>query len=307
MSILTKSFLSLSIAASLVACVKTDDAPEAMRTAVPTAEQVAINLPDTSARTIGELAEWYVATRNVTRTFNGGSAWVLTLVHTIVQFPVTSSNGNEYTWGPWSDALDPAEYRLDVTDNEDGTYEYALYGRNKTEAGAGFEKVIGGFANTNPGELQGNGTFSVDFEAGRRVNPVDADDARGSFTANYDLAERHLDLVINSIDDGGNTVSADYAYNESATGEGDMVFVFDNDAGGTATTEQVTLRSRWLATGAGRADARITGGDLAVSADASECWNEQFRRTFYTDTADFAPTEGNAAECAYATADLPQQ
>ena len=33
------------------------------------------------------------------------------LIHAIVQYPVTSTNGNVYTWGPWSEALDPAEYR----------------------------------------------------------------------------------------------------------------------------------------------------------------------------------------------------
>jgi len=40
----------------------------------------------------------------VTLTFNGGSAWVLILLHAIVEYPVTSVNGNVYTWGPWAAA-----------------------------------------------------------------------------------------------------------------------------------------------------------------------------------------------------------
>ena len=49
-----------------------------MAGAIPTAAQVQIDLPTANgAKTLGELAPWYVATRNVTATFNGGTAWVL--------------------------------------------------------------------------------------------------------------------------------------------------------------------------------------------------------------------------------------
>ena len=109
-----KSLVAAACTLSLVACVQQDEAPQDIDRALPTADQVSIKLPDSNARTIGQLANWYVATRDVTRTFNGGTAWVLILVHTIVKFPVTTVNGDTYTWGPWSDALDPAEYKLDV-------------------------------------------------------------------------------------------------------------------------------------------------------------------------------------------------
>lgn len=307
MTIISKSLLAATAALSLVACVKQDEAPnEEIARAIPTADQIKIKLPTGNARQVGELAQWYVATRGVTQLFNGGSAWVLVLVHTIVQFPVTSVDGNVYTWGPWSDSLDPAEYKLDVTDHGDGTYTYQLSGRNKTTAGSQFEVVIDGLADPRPGHLQGNGAFEIDFDASRRVNPVDTDpNSRGLVQVEYDLATRHLDLVIASTDANGNPVFADYAYNEAADGGGDMVFTVDADAGGTAAMEQVTLRSRWLATGAGRADARLTGGDLGTGATASECWDTMFGRVFYTDSVNFAPTEGDAGACAFATADLP--
>ena len=85
-----------------------------------------------------------------------------------------------------------------------------------------------------------------------------------------------------------------------------MLFDILGDAGGGPALEQVTLRSRWEANGSGRADARVAGGDLgATQAIASECWGTSFQRTFYTDNASFAPTEGDPATCAFATADLP--
>lgn len=306
-SILKTSLLAAACATSLVACIKQDEAPSEIQRAIPTADQVKIKLPQNANKAVGDLAEWYVATRNVTRTFNGGAGWVLVLVHTIVQFPVTSMNGDTYTWGPWSDALDPAEYKLDVTAVGDGTYTYQLSGKSKTQPGSSFEVIIDGKADPRPGELQGNGQFLIDFDAGKRVNPIDSGDAKGQVDVRYDLAARHLDLGIMSTNDQGEPVMADYAYNETATGGGDMVFNVDGNAGGTAAQEHITLRSRWQSNGAGRADARMAGGDLQAGAIASECWDTSFRRTYYTDSVNFAPTEGAVSGCAFGTVDLPPQ
>jgi len=283
---------------SLFACVKQDEAPSDLKTALPTHEQVRINLPDGSARTVGALADYYVVTRNVTRDFNGGSAWVLILLHAIVQYPVTSVDKNVYTWGPWTEALNPAEYKLDVTDNGDGTYEYELSGRNKSAMTA-FEVVISGHADPRPGELQGNGIFNIDFDASRRVNPIDAKDDRGEVTVSYDLAKRHLDLDIVGVDDLGKPITADYAYDETADGAGRMSFGAKGDAGGGSQLESFQIVSKWASTGMGRSDATATGGDIQGTAtvNLTECWDNNFKRTFYQDSLNFAPAEGSAASC----------
>ncbi|MBA3396214.1 MAG: hypothetical protein H0T89_26525 [Deltaproteobacteria bacterium] len=301
MSIITKSFLAATVAVSLVSCVKQDEAPAGLKEALPTAEQVRINLPEGASRTIGQLADYYVVTRDVTRTFNGGTAWVLVLIHAIVQYPVTSVNGDTYTWGPWSGALDPAEYKLDVRDVGDGTFEYQLSGKSKTLANATFEVVIDGVADPRPGALKGNGTFLLDFDAGRRVNPVDAGDERGQVEVRYDLAARHLDLGIVSVDAQGNPVSAEYAYDEALDGSGEMSFSVDGNAGGGAANEQIEIISQWAATGTGRADATATGGDIGASLTVSltECWDTGFKRTYYQDSQNFAPAEGLATTCSF--------
>jgi len=304
-----KSVLAATCALSLLSCVKQDDGAvdaQDVDRALPTADQVSIKLPDSTARSVGQLATWYVATRGVTRAFNGGSAWVLVLIHAIVKFPVTTVQGDTLTWGPWSEALSPAEYKLDVHVVGDGTFAYTLSGRSKTQADALFEAVIDGTADPRAGELKGSGEFLIDFDASKRINPIDGGDAKGSVDVRYDLAERHLDLAVMSTDDTGQPVAADYAYNEAADGSGDMVFDVTANAGGTALLESVTLRSRWLATGAGRADGRLAGGDLGTTqATASECWDTMFKRVYYTDSVNFATTEGTDAACVFDTADLP--
>ncbi|HVV83626.1 MAG TPA: hypothetical protein VHE35_11185 [Kofleriaceae bacterium] len=289
---------------SLTACVM-EDAPTAIGKALPTAAQVKINLPDTaSSNAVGQLSPWYVATRDVTRTLNGGTAWVLILVHTIVLFPPTATAGDTYTWGPWSQALDPAEYKLTVTALADGSYDWALDGHDKSQPAAAFETVIGG--NAVPG---GTGRFTLDFDAAERVNPRE-NDGQGVIGAVYDVPARSLDLSADSVQDQDGTptpVHADYRYREQADGSGDMVFsvLGDTDDPGSLP-EQATIRSRWLATGAGRADLRLRDGDLAAEVTASDCWSTSFLRVFYTDSAQWQPTEGDPAACAFADVDLPE-
>lgn len=313
MNILTK-FLVAATCISLTACVQKDEAPSALSRAIPTAEQVAIKLPDNKNRAVGDLAEFYVTTRDITRTFNGASAWVLILIHTIVQFPVTTVEDNKYTWGPFSDALDPAEYKLTVIDNGDNTYAYALAGRNKID-GTAFEDVITGLADDNAGEGLGSGLFKLDFEAGRRVNPIDADaDARGTVEVVYDLADKAQVMHINSTDDLGAPVEATYAYNEGDDGGGEMVFGIEGDMGGGPEAEAALIHSRWLGTGEGRADVAMKGGNTENPEGvlASECWNSTFKRSFFAVLAGdnsglFGATEGDEASCVFAEASMPEE
>jgi hypothetical protein len=297
---------SAVLGVSLGACVQPNDGPHEIARVLPRAEDVQIKLPDTAASNafaVGDIAPWYVATRDVTRTLNGGTAYVLILVHTIVLFPPTSKTDDSYVWGPHHEPLDPAEWRLTVTELADGTYDWKLDGRSLTEAEASFETLIGGNANGD-----GTGDFTLDFDAAERVNPID-NDGKGLVAVSYDIPKRTLDMTIDSVEDVNGTqtpVHFDYAYAEASDRSGDMVFTIlaDTDDPGTAK-EEATLRSRWLSTGAGRADIRLRNGDLDAEVTASECWNTMFRRTYYADSAQWLPTEGSASDCAFASSDLP--
>ncbi|HUJ59924.1 MAG TPA: hypothetical protein VLX92_15575 [Kofleriaceae bacterium] len=313
-----KSLLAATclLGVSASGCIKQDGAPGEIGRAIPTSDQVAINLPATTsgtssrleAPTVGQLATYYLATRGVTQTFNGGSAWVLILVHTIVSYPVTSVDGNVYTWGPWTgNALDPADYKLDVTANADGTYDYVLSGHQKSDTTDHFIAVLTGHADPTPGENKGNGNFLLDFDAARTVDPIDNANNHGQVKVDYDLAKMHLDLTITTTDANNQAQSLDYAYDQTTDGGGSMQLQLVANVGGTAAEENVELHSRWLGTGAGRGDAKISGGDLgSEQAIASECWDTSFDRVYYTDNVNFEPTEGDASQCAYSDVDLPE-
>jgi hypothetical protein len=308
-----RTALSPLLAAALLAGCVTSQEETPIVDALPTAESVQIRLPENNARSVGQLADYYALTRTVTRDLNAGAAWVLLLVHTVVQFPATSVDGDVYTWGPWTgSALDPAEWKLVVTANGDDTYDWELAGRNKTTPEDGFLAVISGHAVPGDEPHRGTGDFTIDFDAGERVNPIDNTPDTGRIEVAYDLENSgdtaaSVTMHAEGIDSFGDPATFDYAYGENRDGSGDFQFDFvaDVDEDGGAAEDGV-IRSRWESDGAGRADVRLSAGDLDdFVVEASECWDEQFRRTYYTDSAEFLPTEGDVAACVFTEADLP--
>lgn len=307
------TFLSAALAAAtlLAGCVKENDAP-GVAEAIPTAEQVQIRLPQGQQfQALGEIADYYVLTRGVTTALNAGAAWVLIVVHTIVQSPPTSVDGNVYTWGPWDgSALDPARYQLVVTANDDGTYDWTLEGQNKGSSGP-YITVISGHAvpDGDPGEAphRGSGDFFIDFDAGEEVNPIDNTPDTGNVLVTYDLAARVVTMHAEGVDALDNPASFDYFYDENDDGSGDFQFALDADLENNGSAaEQALIRSRWQPTGAGRSDAKLSSGDLPdAQVTASECWDELFRRVYYTDSVNWQPTEGDAADCAFSSAAMP--
>ncbi len=304
-----KSLVAASALTLAVGCI-TQDPPSALSTAIPTSDDVAIKLPSTQSNhvsdAVGQLADYYVTTRGVTETLNGGTAWTLVLLHAITDTPPTSVSGNVYTWGPGSQALDPATYRLDVTANTDGTFDYTLSGEPKTNPAIGFLTLISGHAMPGAGPGLGNGNFDISFDNIHTADPIDNPSAAGTVTVDYDLAARHIGLSLTGVMINNQPETASYTYDASADGAGDMTFQVHESLDGQPALEELTLRSRWLATGAGRGDARIDGGDLGTTeVIASECWSTSFVETFYTDSQNWQPTAGDPSTCAFATQDLP--
>lgn len=306
--------LAAALAATTLAagCVQEKNEAPGVAEALPTAEQIQIHLPQgAEQQALGQTADFYLLTRGVTRSLNAGAAWVLILVHTIVGFEPTSVDGNVYTWGPWDgNALDPARYRLVVTANDDGTYDWTLDGQNKA-SGAPFLTIISGHAvpDEDPGEApyRGSGEFTIDFDAGEQVNPIDNTPDTGNVQVTYDLAARVVTMHAEGVDALDNPASFDYFYDENDDGSGDFQFALQADVQNDGSAaEDALIRSRWLTTGAGRSDAMLSGGDLGeTSVSATECWDTLYRRVYYTDSAEWQPTEGDAAECAYADAAMP--
>ncbi|MBI4511836.1 MAG: hypothetical protein HY698_19535 [Deltaproteobacteria bacterium] len=261
---------------------------------------------------LGQTAQFYAFTRLISGHLNLGAAFVLTLVHSVAHFPPTSVQGDTYIWGPWTNALNPAEWRLTVRLNAQGSYEWSLEGRRKAGGGS-FEAVVAGVA--TPGTShRGSGWFDMDFDKAEELDPV-GNDAEGKIRVQYDLEASPVKVIMDFANDmkmpDGSIADKTfhYVYAEAQDGSGDFEFSMygDLDDNGSAW-ENTDVKSRWLATGAGRSDFRVAGGDLGDQVlTGSECWGTSFGRSYWTDSLGWHPTEGDPASCAFSDARLPGQ
>jgi hypothetical protein len=78
----------------------------------------------------------------------------------------------------------------------------------------------------------------------------------------------------------------------------------DKNFYGGPAIELLTVNSRWLETGAGRADVRLTGADLgAAGATVNECWDTNFLSRYFVASFDPAAHWGTETVCALPTAE----
>ena len=323
------AFAGLSLAASsllLVGCPapEEDDDERTFAEIAPRAEQVRLSAPSGASPGAGTaslypsvdlardgdpaLSTFYTFTRQTFDYVNLGTAWILGLVTTIVRYPVTQRTTSEATWGPWKGELSAAEWRLRVTRGEDSLYSYVLEGRRVGQES--YRAVVTGQGYPRGDARRGLGSFVVDHDAADAIDParlrgadesgttrVDHDlrslreDLRGAYTIGVEgrptATAGRFDVALTRLDGGGGTV--------------DIVSKGDIDADPAKRAfEDLTMRSRWVTSGAGRADVTVSRGDVPASVGTvvvTECWSPNFQQSYYTDSAGLAPTTGEEALC----------
>jgi len=253
-------------------------------------------------------AQYYRFTREMFDGVNLGTAAILGSVWIIVHYPPTTLEETEATWGPWTEALSPAEYRFRATETETDAYDYALEARAKNTDEAWVPVWRGqGFGDDHPDHK--SGWFEIDFDAANVVDPtrLNADEESGKVRVDYDLrtypttirayrtdehADAWFDVSVTTDRDGGGRVNIDAR---------DDIDDLKNTA-----REDIFMRSRWLPTGAGRADVTIAFGDLpeGTLVKASECWSTSFERVYWSDNVSLEPEQGEVASCAFEDAEF---
>jgi hypothetical protein len=321
---------TLAFAAPACTLEKADDVSE-YREALPLAKSVAVAGPGTDAggsRTSstsgdgsawladgeaanGNLAKWYAFTRGVRDGVNVVTRDVLAGVWLIVHSEPSSVGADHAEWGPYSDALDPVSYRFRVERVAAGEYAYSLEGRPKASSSdADYRAVLSGTGYGRLDERHGDGTFTIDLEVARALDPLKHRAESGTVTIRHDLPAniaRSLGALprIISADitpTGGAWLHVESRANSDLTGSLDVDAHADTDDSKATSLEDVTVQSRWLSSGAGRADITVAGGDLPANipvVSASECWGSDFARVYYADSVSLEPESGEAAACAF--------
>ncbi len=294
------------------------DKADDFRKGIPQAGDVALKLPAKASQPLtstgtrrdgleGQTSDFYKLTRQVTVFVNTGTAATLTLVEKIVQHPATTTSADTATWGPHTEPLSPNTWKLTVVRTAPDTYTYSLEGKGKNEADAAYRVVLSG-NHVNLGSNLGTGSFLIDWDKDRQL-PENANNF-GTVTVTYArtsaTATTQIDADFVQVRHGTTDPLLDAQYRYWATPGQGGAFEFQLAKDFVATTaalESGKIKSRWLETGAGRADTRLSGGDLAAPVTINECWDSDFLSRFQN--ASYSPSLNYGAEtvCAFATAE----
>jgi hypothetical protein len=312
-------------ATALSACSAQKQETNEFEEALPEQGSVNVDGPDgaradssTAAGMRGTLADggtsdpafWYSFTRDVRDGVNAVTAVVLVSVWVVVHTEPSELDDDHAVFGPYEgDALDPARYRLTVLRIGDHHFRYVLDGQEKS--GGDYLTVLDGDGYSRASEHHGDGQFVLNLTNAKTLDPSRHANDSGTVTIVHDLPPDvglRPDALPRTITatvtpEGEASLSIASFAREDHTGEIDLSAHVDIDPSHMTALEDVTVTSRWQATGAGRADINISGGDLPQAGfdqvTAVECWGTDFSRVYYTDSAGLQPTAGSPSECVY--------
>lgn len=301
---------------------------DAFREALPLQSDVALGVPGSQATNVGtknihlattpvggsattddsgslsdSTAQYYTFTRDITGAVDFTTAVILGGIWAIVHSDPTSIETDKAVWGPGSsNALEPTIWRFTVTKVGDAEYDYILEGQPKS-GGAWLPVLNGhGYGASRPEHKMG--WFQANNDNYKTLEPSEGHD-EGTTKITWDLRQSPatIDVELRPEADHG---SLDVNVTHLADGGGsvDIAGTTDIDAATSTQLETVHLLSQWNNTGAGRADVQLSGGELPVTVDASECWSSAFTRSFYKDNVNFEQASGDDSVCAFSAAKL---
>jgi len=322
--------LGLALVTTAGACAKDDG--DDFKDGVPQSQDVALVVPGASASgsaltadgttavqggLLGQQADFYKVTRDVTVVVNTATVSVLALVKTVTNYPPTSVEMDTAVWGPYTDPLSPNTWRLTVNRIARGQFHYVLEGKAKTAADTGYVTVLSGehdladptaHRRLNVPEY-GHGNFLIDWNAAQTLPEHDDNVGTAAFTYSRDKATGNvaIDVTFTQVKDKdtGMLIDAGYAYASVPGMGGTFDFKLTKDfITTTAALETMSIRSRWQESGAGRSDVMISGGDLAgAQGTANECWDSNFLSVYMTNSyGDATKMWGAETMCAFAPA-----
>ncbi|HZH75882.1 MAG TPA: hypothetical protein VEY88_07615 [Archangium sp.] len=306
---------SLLCAASLlfVGCGQVEE--NEFRDGLPSKQMVEVKAPGTSGQSLedgtvsalarGDTSDFYKLTRGATVVVNGGTVAVLNLIEEITKNPPTTLAGDTAVWGPHTNALSPNTWKLTVTQDAEHKYSYKLEGKAKTAEDTAFKVILSG-THTIATDAQGNrqrnfgsGSFKLDWDAAQTLpeRGSEVGTAEIRYTRPSATVEASVEADFRNVNDNdrpGTRINADYRYKEMPNAGGEFDFRLDKNLDtdpARPAIERLTIKSRWSQSGAGRADARVTQGDVgATPATVNECWDANFASQYLA--ISFAPASG---------------
>ena len=232
-------------------------------------------------------------------------------------------------WGPHSEPLDKNAWRLTVTRVEPHVFSWTLDGKPKAADDSAFVTILSGThtravnATAARSRTTAAARSSIDWDAAQTL--PEHDNAVGVATFTYSrvapgaVTTIDVDFKASRTTRPTEIYNAMYRYTATPGAGGDCATPRSRTTSPIRATpatakEDFTIHSRWMESGAGRTDYRITGGDvtaaLAGPATASRVLGRGLRldvQELVVQSDDPARSWGAETSCAFATADFSSE
>jgi hypothetical protein len=287
----------------------------ALSACTPPADDLAALLPDdrlaiddgglaAAARGIGSPSDYYALTVTTTAEINAPIHDVVGLIDQITALdPSWTDHDQTALWGLWLD--DGTWLQLWVQRDDDGGHSWAIEIRPEESAEDAWVAVLAGHIEAGSDATNSTGSFVLDLTA---IDENGAGDGEtGQMAAEYEILEDGAVATVafgDFSEDGSIPADVGYHYETTRGAGGLMDVAVETDASDPAngTLELAVIRSRWDGTGAGRADALLTGGDLGeLVFTESECWSAAHLAVYYGSDFDQV-IDGDESACVFGEA-----
>ena len=253
-------------------------------------------------------ASLYEFTRQITDGVDHGTFDIVAEIAAVTSYQPSSVDDKQATWGPGGDALDPINWKVVVKEVGEHEFDYEVDGRpHGSTSDSDFKAIVSGhgFGKSHPSYRSGTLTLYGDVMAA--LDPTRGQGGTAKITYDARGWPRTVTADITTSDGTGQWYDATVSHGQDGSGVLVLTALTDASTPKNGTNESVDEKSRWNASGAGRADVKMSGGDFgSKSVQASQCWGATFAQVYYTDSVGSQPTAGSASSCAFAQADFNQ-
>jgi len=301
---------------------------------VPDSESLRIKLPGSqnaqsalaaeggglTTKSLGDLAEFYTFTRQITWEVNNGVYHLLLMIEDIARQTPTTKETDRWIWGPYTPGgLDPASYKVTIEKKSDTDYAWSFDAKPKDAGDDAFKPWMSGTHTKGQRPRRGAGTIALDFDMMAAIDATKVEKGKADVT--YQSDAYPVTVTVKFIDfigeDGKGPGDATYNYTENEDASGEFSFAILQDMDGKGQDEDARILTRWKGDGVGRSDVKFMGGDLTTQGltdvVAAECWDAGFKRTYFEDWATIATgtypvdeKQGEATACPYADQKFPE-
>jgi hypothetical protein len=266
----------------LAACGNYSNEDLDFQLALPQDGELEAKLPQ--AISVSDSAEYYVTTRKVVTEFNALAKVLVGLVDKVRGYSPTSRHGTQRTWGPWPDENHPGWQLRVLMDRVDNpgvpggfNISYNVQVRSTQIADAPFIDFMTGSYAPSGNARRGQGEQHLWVDRVRQAGfPVTDFDQLVQLDLCYQTFE--YPVVVHMFAQNQTTAkerTITYDYEEAADGSGTLFFDIATDRAKSDT--DLRFISRWLGSGAGRADAyAVNLNNLLAGTD---CWGPDTRAT----------------------------